>query len=283
MNKDITLDVTIPATLLPFLLDNLRKMSRDNVKSLLRNKQVTVNGQPVTQFNHELHPADKITITGERIADGILLRNMKIIFEDEHIIVIDKNAGLLSMASDNEKYLTAYNILSNYVKLQRPSNKIFIVHRLDRDTSGLMMFARSEKVQSKLQRDWQNNVTARTYIECEGEVTEPGHHQVLLKAGVDDHSSQNPRQGLAITLFTTPKRKSYSLLSVTLKTGKKNQIRLHMQEMGHSIAGDKKYGAAGNPIGRLGLHASVLAFIHPVTGKELRFESKIPAKFRRLV
>lgn len=289
MNNDIPLEVKENTTLLPFLIGNLRKMSRDNVKSLLRNKQVTVNGQPVTQFNHELHPADKIVITGERLADGILLRNMKIVYEDEHIIVIDKNAGLLSMASDNEKYLTAYNILSNYVKLQKPSNKIFIVHRLDRDTSGLMMFARSEKVQSRLQKDWQNMVTARTYTALvEGEVTEP---EGTVKSFIFEskalvmHSSQNPSKGdLAITMFKTLKtNKDYSLLSVTLKTGKKNQIRLHMQEMGHSIAGDKKYGATGNPIGRLGLHASVLAFIHPVTGKELRFESRVPAKFRRLV
>jgi len=289
MNHDIPLEVKENTTLLPFLIDNLRKMSRDNVKSLLRNKQVTVNGQPVTQFNHELRPSDKIVITGERLADGILLRNMKIVYEDEHIIVIDKNAGLLSMASDNEKYLTAYNILSNYVKLQKPSNKIFIVHRLDRDTSGLMMFARSEKVQSRLQKDWQNMVTARTYTALvEGEVTEP---EGTIKSFIFEskalvmHSSQNPAKGdLAITLFKTLKtNKDYSLLSVTLKTGKKNQIRLHFQEMGHSIAGDKKYGATGNPIGRLGLHASVLAFIHPVTGKELRFESKVPAKFRRLV
>ena len=289
MNTDIPLEVKEATTLMPFLIDNLRKMSRDNVKSLLRNKQVTVNGKPVTQFNHELHPSDKIIITGERLADGILIRNMKIVYEDEHIIVIDKNAGLLSMASDNEKYLTAYNILSNYVKLQKPSNKIFIVHRLDRDTSGLMMFARSEKVQSRLQKDWQNMVTARTYTALvEGEVTEP---EGTIKSFIFEskalvmHSSQNPAKGdLAITLFKTLKsNKDYSLLSVTLKTGKKNQIRLHMQEMGHSIAGDKKYGATGNPIGRLGLHASVLAFIHPVTGKELRFESKVPAKFRRLV
>jgi len=289
MIKDITLEVTAPSTLLPFLIENLKKMSRDNVKSLLRNKQVTVNDQPVTQFNHELHPKDKIGIIGEKLTDNILLRNMKIVFEDEHIIVIDKNAGLLSMASDNEKYLTAYNILSNYVKLQRPTNKIFIVHRLDRDTSGLMMFARSEKVQSKLQRDWQNNVTARMYTALvEGEVTEPEgtiKSYIFESKALMMHSSQNPAKGdLAITLFTTLKsNKDYSLLSVTLKTGKKNQIRLHMQEMGHSIAGDKKYGATGNPIGRLGLHASVLAFIHPVTGKELRFESKVPAKFRRLV
>jgi 23S rRNA pseudouridine1911/1915/1917 synthase len=214
---------------------------------------------------------------------------MRLVYEDEHIIVIDKNAGLLSMASDNEKYLTAYNILSNYVKSQKPSNRIFIVHRLDRDTSGLMMFARSEKVQSLLQRDWKRNITDRTYVALvEGEVTEPEgeiRSYIYESRALVMHSTKNPEKGeLAITRFRLLKSsRDFSLLEVTLETGKKNQIRLHMQEKGHSIAGDKKYGASSSPIGRLGLHASVLAFIHPVTGKKMRFESRIPAKFRRMV
>jgi 23S rRNA pseudouridine1911/1915/1917 synthase len=289
MNKDITLTVSDATTLMPFLLGSLKNKSRDNIKSLLRNKQVLVNGEPVTQFNHELQPGDQVNVRGERQADGIVARNMRIVFEDEHIIVIDKNAGLLSMASDNEKYLTAYNILSSYVKQQNPSNRIFIVHRLDRDTSGLMMFARSEKIQSLLQRDWKHNVTARTYVALvEGEVAEP---EGVVKSYIFEskalvmHTTRNSEKGdLAITRFRKLKsNKEFSLLEVTLETGKKNQIRLHMQELGHSIAGDKKYGASTSPIGRLGLHASVLAFIHPVTGKEMRFESKVPAKFRRLV
>lgn len=289
MKSDTSLTVSEPTTLMPFLLGSLKNKSRDNIKSLLRNKQVLVNGDPVTQFNHELKTGDQVGVRGERQADGIVARNMRIVFEDEHIIVIDKNAGLLSMASDNEKYLTAYNILSNYVKQQKPSNRIFIVHRLDRDTSGLMMFARSEKVQSLLQRDWKHNVTARTYMALvEGEVAEP---EGVIKSYIYEskalimHSTRNPEKGdLAITRFRKVKgNKDYSLLEVMLETGKKNQIRLHMQELGHSIAGDKKYGATTSPIGRLGLHASVLAFIHPVTGKEMRFESKVPAKFRRLV
>ncbi len=289
MKSDTSHTVSEATTLMPFLLGSLKNKSRDNIKSLLRNKQVLVNGDPVTQFNHELNPGDQVGVRGERQADGIVARNMRIVFEDEHIIVIDKNAGLLSMASDNEKYLTAYNILSNYVKQQKPSNRIFIVHRLDRDTSGLMMFARSEKVQSLLQRDWKHNVTARTYMALvEGEVAEP---EGVIKSYIYEskalimHSTRNPDKGdLAITRFRKVKgNKDYSLLEVMLETGKKNQIRLHMQELGHSIAGDKKYGATSSPIGRLGLHASVLAFIHPVTGKEMRFESKVPAKFRRLV
>ncbi|NLE36033.1 MAG: RluA family pseudouridine synthase [Bacteroidales bacterium] len=289
MIKEISLTITEPAILMPFLLSSLTNKSRDNVKSLLRNRQVMVNGEPVTQFNHELQPGDTIVISPVRHTGGLMARNMRLVYEDEHLIVIDKNAGLLSMASDNEKYLTAYNILSTYVKSQKPSNKIFIVHRLDRDTSGLMVFARSEKVQSLLQRDWKRNVTARTYVALvEGEVTEP---EGVIKSYVYEskalvmHSTRDPKRGdLAVTRFSLIKSgKEYSLLEITLDTGKKNQIRLHMQEMGHSIAGDKKYGATSSPIGRLGLHASLLAFIHPVTGREMRFESGVPAKFRRMV
>lgn len=289
MTNDTTFEITGQTTLLPFLISSLKNKSRDNIKSLLRNRQVNVNGEPVTQFNHELKPGDTVSISAVRHTDGLMARNMRLVYEDEHLIVIDKNAGILSMASDNEKYLTAYNILSTYVKSQKPSNRIFIVHRLDRDTSGLMVFARNEKVQSMLQRDWKHNVTARTYVALvEGEVTEP---EGVIKSYIYEskalvmHSTRNPGKGdLAITRFRRLKSaRDYSLLEVTLETGKKNQIRLHMQETGHSIAGDKKYGAATSPIGRLGLHASVLAFIHPVTGKELRFESKVPAKFRRMV
>ena len=289
MIKDTSLVVTEKTTLMPFMISTLPQKSRDNIKSLLRNRQVLVNGEPVSQFNHELQPGDTVVISTARHTGGLMARNMRLVYEDEHLIVIDKNAGLLSMASDNEKYLTAYNILSTYVKSQKPSNRIFIVHRLDRDTSGLMMFARSEKVQSLLQRDWKRNVTARTYVALvEGVVTEP---EGVIKSYIYEskalvmHSTPDPKRGdLAVTRFRLMKSGSeYSLLEITLETGKKNQIRLHMQEMGHSIAGDRKYGALSSPIGRLGLHASVLAFIHPVTGREMRFESRVPAKFRRLV
>lgn len=289
MIKESSLEVKEPATLMPFLLSSLANKSRDNVKSLLRNRQVLVNGEPVTHFNHELKPGDAVVVSAARHTGGLMARNMRLVYEDDQLIVIDKNAGLLSMASDNEKYLTAYNILSTYVKNQKPSNRIFIVHRLDRDTSGLMIFARSEKVQSTLQRDWKHNVTARTYVALvEGEVKEP---EGVIKSYIYEskslmmHSTPDPKKGdLAITRFRLLRSgKEYSLLEVTLETGKKNQIRLHMQEIGHSIAGDKKYGALTTPIGRLGLHASVLAFIHPVTRKEMRFESKSPAKFRRMV
>jgi len=286
--EESAFEVNEEIILMQFLLQNLKHKSRDNVKSLLRNKKVFVNGKPVTQFNHPLHPGNQVIIKWDATYEGTINRNLSILYEDDHIIVIEKHAGLLSIATDREKEHTAYSILSTHVKLENPASRIFVVHRLDRDTSGVMMFAKSENVQSILQKDWKTNVRERTYIalvegkveQAEGKVSSYIYESKALVM----HSTQDPEKGdLAVTRFRTIKSNSdYSLLEVHLETGKKNQIRLHMQQVGHSIAGDKKYGATGNPIGRLGLHASVLAFTHPVTGKPMRFESKVPAKFRRL-
>jgi len=287
--KDTLLEVQEPEILMQFLLLQLKQKSRDNIKSLLKNKQVIVNGESISQFNHPLKPGDKVTVRWEKTADGNISNNLQIIYEDEHLIVIEKHAGLLSIATESGIFATAYSILSSYVKQQKPTNKIFIVHRLDRDTSGVMMFARSENVQRLLQKNWKENVKQRTYaVIVEGKVED---QEGTLKSYIYEskslmmHSTQDPDKGeMAITHFRTIKTNNkYSLLEANLDTGKKNQIRLHMQDMGHSVVGDKKYGAKGNPIGRLGLHASLLEFIHPITGKVLRFESKIPAKFRLLV
>jgi 23S rRNA pseudouridine1911/1915/1917 synthase len=289
MHKDdTTFDVKEDTILMPFLIQSLKNKSRDNVKSLLRNKKILVNGRSITQYNHPLNPGDQVAIKRDTATDGTINRRLSIIYEDDYIIVIDKHAGLLSIATDKEKDHTAYSILSTHVKLQNPSARIFIVHRLDRDTSGVMMFAKSEKVQSILQKDWRDSIRERTYIAVvEGEVAvQDGKVSSYIyesKALVMHSTGDREKGELAVTRFRTIKsNKNYSLLEVYLETGKKNQIRIHMQELGHSIVGDKKYGATGNPIGRLGLHASVLAFIHPVTLQEMRFDSKMPAKFRRL-
>lgn len=186
------------------------------------------------------------------------------------------------------KSLTAYNILSTFVKSQNPSNRIFIVHRLDRDTSGLMMFARSEKVQSLLQRDWKRNVTSRTYVALvEGEVTEP---EGVIKSYIYEskalvmHSTNNPEKGeLAITRFRRLKSgKDYSLLEVTLETGKRTRSGFICRKSDTVLPATESTVPPQVPSEGWGSHASVLAFIHPVTGKEMRFESKIPAKFRRM-
>lgn len=283
------LEVKEPAELMQFLLTSMRRKNRDNVKSLLRNKLVLVNGRNISQFNHKLNPGDIVIIRTDAAVAQAPSRNLNIVFEDEHIIVIDKHAGLLSMSSETESYATAYSILSSYVKKKNPAAKIFIVHRLDRDTSGLMVFARSEKIQSLLQREWKENVTERKYTALvEGKVEQKEgtiRSYIYESKALVMHTTSDPGKGeLAITHYKTLKaNEEYSLVEVTLETGKKNQIRLHMKDMGHSIVGDRKYGASGNPIGRLGLHAGTLEFIHPVTREKMSFKSGIPAKFRRLI
>ena len=282
--KETVLVTRENTNLLPFLLQNLKGKNRNNIKSLLRYKQVWVDGKAVSKFNYALQPGQHVIIKQERSQKEILDRYFQIVFEDEHLVVIDKKAGLLSISAGHE-HTTAYSLLSAYLKEKNPLNKIFIVHRLDRDTSGLMIFAKSEAVQGILQRSWQSSIRERTYIALVEGIVEK--QDGIIRSYLNEnkafvvHSSQDPAKGdLAITHFKTMKRgKDYSLLEVNLETGKKNQIRVHMQDIGHSVSGDKKYGAKGNPLNRLGLHASVLAFLHPVTGQPLRFESQIPAKF----
>ncbi|MBM3421408.1 MAG: RluA family pseudouridine synthase, partial [Bacteroidetes bacterium] len=272
-----------------FLIDNLKHKSRDNIKSLLRNKQVWVNGQFITRFNHQLNSGDNVVIKWSPSSYGSLSRSLRIVYQDDHLIVVDKFHGLLSIATEGEKQATAYSILSSFIKQQNRAAKIFVVHRLDRDTSGLMMFAKSEEVQTLLQSGWKESIVERTYMAVvEGQVEEPEgtiQSYIYESKALMMHTTKNPEKGdLAITHYRTIKSKpAYSLLEIKLETGRKNQIRLHLQEIGHSIAGDRKYGATGNPIARLALHASVLAFIHPVTREKMRFESPLPTKFRRLI
>jgi 23S rRNA pseudouridine1911/1915/1917 synthase len=287
--EDTRLEVSTPAELMKFLTENLRDKSRDNIKSLLRKKQVWINGRQVSQFNHLLNAGDNVVIRWSPASHGQLSRNLRVLYQDDYLIVVDKFHGLLSVAAENDGSETAYSILSSFVKQQDPSSRIFVVHRLDRDTSGVMMFAKSEEIQSQLQRKWKNNILERTYMAVvEGKVEEPEgtiRSYIYESKAMMMHTTKNPEKGdLAITHYRVIKSNPcHSLLEIRLETGRKNQIRLHMQEMGHSIAGDKKYGASGNPIGRLALHASVLAFIHPVTGKEMRFVSNIPTRFRRVI
>jgi len=274
--------------LMKFLLAQLPDKNRNNIKSLLKHKQVLVDDKMISQFNHMLKPGQKVMFVSDRIATAKQFRGISIVFEDQYLIVIDKHAGMLSVAKDNEQNETAYSILSRHVKTFNPNNKIFVVHRLDRDTSGLMMFAKSQQIQKLLQEDWNNDIKERTYVALtEGQVEkEEGAITSYLyeSKALIMYSSQNPEKGEeAITHYRVIRRNTqYSLLIVNLETGKKNQIRVHMQDIGHSIVGDKKYGSTSNPIGRLGLHACLLAFKHPVTQEPLRFETKIPGKFLQL-
>ena len=289
--KGAVFTVSENAGLMEFLMAQMPGKSRTKIKLLLSRKQVLVDGEPISQFNHPLTPRQKVEISKgsqESYKSIKQSRELSIVFEDAELIVIDKPAGLLSIGTDREKRATAYSLLSNYVKEKSPDNKVFVVHRLDRETSGLMMFAKSQEIKFHLQELWANTVIERSYIAVV-EVYVEKEEDVISSYLVEGktfkmHSSQNPKSGKkAITNYKTLQRKrGFSLLKVNLETGRKNQIRVHMQDIGHSVVGDKKYGATTTPLKRLGLHAQQLSFGHPISGKKLFFESKTPEVFLKL-
>lgn len=224
-------------------------------------------------------------ITESRFSDKDM-KGIKVVYEDEYLIAVEKASGILSIATDKEREKTAYNIVKNYVKSRNPLEKLFIVHRLDRETSGVMIFAKTEEMQQILQTNWQKMVLERTYVAVvEGKVEKNSDTIIsYLKenSAFVTFSSDKEIEGSkkAVTHYTVLKRsKGFSLVEANIETGRKNQIRVHMQSLGHSVVGDKKYGATTNPLGRLGLHAKSIIFKHPKTGKVLSFQTGIPAKF----
>jgi len=288
-NTNASFEVGKPDELMKFLIDKLPGKNRNNIKSLLSGKQVFVDGKVVKQFNHPLAPGQQVNIRWSRIAPEKKFRGINIVYEDKDIIVVDKHAGLLSIPTDHEKSKTAFNMAALYLESKAQDNKLYAVQRLDRDVSGLMVFARSEKTQHKLQSNWNNIISKMVYLavvegvpeKMEGTVTSylKENKSLLVRSG------QNPKEGAkAITHYQVIKfGKSYSLLKITLETSRKHQLRVQMSDMGHPVVGDKKYGAATSPIGRLGLHAWGLAFKHPVNNESLQFETPIPRKFLRLI
>jgi 23S rRNA pseudouridine1911/1915/1917 synthase len=286
--KQTFLTVSEPTGLMDFLLNRMPDKSRHTIKSLLAHHQVSVDFNITTQFNHPLKSGQQVMVTWSKVQQGSKHKGLTVVFEDPFVIIIEKRPGLLSIATDKEKEQTAYRMLSDEAKKSNPRSRIFVVHRLDREASGLMMFAKSKKIQQIMQNAWQENVLERSYIVVvEGQVAEEqGTIISWLKENKARimYSSSMPNDGQkAVTRYQVLKKNhTYSLLNISLETGRKNQIRVHMKDMGHCIVGDKKYGATLNPINRLGLHARVLAFRHPVTGKEMRFETPVPKIFLRL-
>lgn len=275
-------------TLLSLLISNLPQKSRKLLKVVLKDKQVRVDGEPITQFDHIVTPGKTVEVQWQREVRDKELSRLDIIHIDEDIIVVDKPAGLLTIATDKEKRKTAYSILSNFVKNENPDNKIFIIHRIDRETSGLLMFARSEKVKQKIQTTWNNTIGQRTYVALvEGEVNPADgtiSNFLTESKAFTVYSSRNEKHGRkAVTHYKKVKSgNDFSLLHLNLETGRKHQIRVHMQDIGHPIVGDKKYGSTVTSPGRMCLHAMVLAFTHPTTREELRFETNVPGKFMGL-
>ena len=270
--------------LLEFLFLTLKDQSRNSVKSLLSNHKVTVDGAPITQFNFKLYPGDTVIISKTPIHKKTR-SNLPIIFENDEMIVINKPSGLLSIASDKEKGSTAYRMLTEYVQQKDKHNRIFVVHRLDEDTSGVLMVSKSAKLQEALQDKWNELVTKRGYYAIvEGKMKEKsGTIKSYLKKNSQNmmYSSKKPGDGqFAVTHYKVlQETEQYSLLDVNIDSGRKNQIRVHLGDLGHHVIGDDKYGNPSNPIKRLGLHAYELDLKHPFTGKMLKFTAPIPKEF----
>ncbi|WP_348671628.1 RluA family pseudouridine synthase [Duncaniella muris] len=284
-----TYQVAEEDALLEFLIGAMPQRKRTAIKNLLSHNQIAVNGIPTTQFDMALKAGDEVKANLTREFRVFYNRRLKLVYEDDDIIVVNKGYGLLSMGTDKIKEGTAYSILREYLKWQDPRNKLFIVHRLDRDTSGLMVFAKNQEAKDKLQHNWNNMVIARKYLAVvEGRPeSEEGEVRSYLaeNSRFEVYSTDKPEEGqLAVTRYRTLRsRNGYSLMEVSLDTGRKNQIRVHMKDLGHPIAGDRRYGAKSSPIHRMALHAQTLRFIHPMTRKDMNFSTPVPASFARMV
>ena len=270
-------------TLLPFLLSHQKGKSRNNIKALLTRGQVLVDGQAVTRHDHPLVPGQTVSLR-PRLQGGDL--PFPLLYEDADLLAIDKPAGLLSTANEREQERTAFRAVSDWLR-DRGEGRAFLVHRLDRDTSGVLLFAKSEAVQQRFQNEWNTLIRRRGYrAVVEGAPPEPaGTIRTQLREN-RIHRVYSVRSGgkTAVTHYQVERLGAdYALLAVAIDTGRKNQIRVHFSELGCPVAGDKVYGAATYPLGRLCLHAHELSFAHPVTGAELLLRSETPRGFSRLV
>ena len=286
--KITRLKVSESIQLMPFLIAKMGGMSRSSVKSLLAHRQVSVNDKVITQFDFELKPNDSVTVNSTRGNVELSHPKLKMIFEDNDLIVVEKKEGLLSVTTGKEFETTAFSVLKNYVKRSSTQNRIYVVHRLDRETSGVLVFAKHREAQLILQENWHEIVTKRVYVAVvEGKVEKENDKIVTWlkenEKSLKIHSSDTDNGGqMAVTKYSRIKcNDDFSLLEIELETGRKNQIRVHMQDIGHPVVGDKKYGSTKS-IGRLALHARVLEFYHPMTSEPLHFETPIPKEFLKL-
>jgi 23S rRNA pseudouridine1911/1915/1917 synthase len=288
MHKPRTVDQ--PAELLPFLFASWPSTKKKQVRTWLKHQAVLVNGRVVTQFNHPLKPGDVVVIRSDRYAapDTVIAAGIKVHFEDATLIVIDKPPDLLTIASEAEQEKTAYFQLTDYLRTaSRARERVWIVHRLDRETSGLMVFTKTPEAKSILQTGW-DEVEKRYQAVVEGSLpNDKGTFESWLNETNPFKVFSVPRSTTtrhAVTHYRVLKRnRGRTLVELTLQTGRRHQIRVHLADAGCPVVGDTKYGAKTNPAKRLGLHAWALRFPHPVTHQGLHFESPLPAELARLV
>ncbi|MBR6086615.1 MAG: RluA family pseudouridine synthase [Prevotella sp.] len=283
--KKYTVDREVP--LLEYLLATL-PMSRNKVKDTLQGRGIKVNGKTVTQYDYPLTPGTVVEVSNSKRNDTFKSKYVNLVYEDQYLVVIEKKPGILSMAAGHSS-LNVKTVLDDYFKKTRQKCRAHVVHRLDRDTSGLMIYAKDMETEQILEHEWHDIVYDRRYVAlCSGEMEEDsGTIANWLKdnkAYVTYSSPVDNGGKYAVThFFVLDRSVDYSLVEFKLETGRKNQIRVHSADMGHPVCGDIKYGNGDSPLHRLCLHAYVLCFYHPVTHKPMEFSTPIPPQFRAVI
>lgn len=278
------------AGLMAFITEKMPQAKRNDIKKWLRYGHLMINGSVKTAFDSPVEPGSEVALNITRPFPVFHHPRIELVYEDDDVLVINKGYGMLSVATNSKKKEeNAYEIMRSYVKTVDPRNKLWVVHRLDRHTTGLMMFAKSERANEVLRHNWNNIILQRLYVAVlEGYLEQDkGYVKSYLTENSQYvvYSTDVPGEGrLAVTNYKVIARNNgYTLAHFSLDTGRKNQIRVHASDLGHPIAGDRKYGAKQSPINRLALHAQTLRFAHPVTKKDMNFETPVPNEFYRLV
>ncbi len=278
-----------PAELLAFLMQQRAGISRNKAKSLLSNRVVLVDDRITTRHDFLLRPGMTVKVSKAKHQRAFHNPLLRLVYEDPYLLVVEKKEGLLSVSTEHQKERTALHILNDYVKRSRRDSLVRVVHRLDRETSGLMMYAKDPRTQETLRENWHDIVTDRRYVAVVEGCMERDYGTVeswltdrkafVTSSPVDDGTGR-----YAVTHYHTIRRANgFSLMELELETGRRNQIRVHMADLGHPIAGDDHYGSRFNPLKRLALHAFKLCFYHPVTGEPMAFETPYPDLFKKLV
>lgn len=283
---NLVITVKENAPLLEYLINNVSE-SRSKLKATLQGRGIAVNGRMVTQFDYQLKAGDKIIISRHKKQNQFKSRYVKIVYEDRWLVVVEKNIGILSMAAGHSS-LNVKSVLDDYFLKSRQKCRAHVVHRLDRDTSGLMVYAKDIETEQILEHNWHQIVYDRRYVAVVSGEMEQDNGTIANwlkdnKAYIT-YSSQTDNGGkYAVTHFQVLNRTTeHSLVEYKLETGRKNQIRVHSADMGHPVCGDVKYGNGDDPLHRLCLHAYMLCFTHPVTGEPMKFSTPIPTAFRSL-
>lgn len=285
-SKQLVVASGTEAPLLEYLLNNVKE-SRNKIKATLQGRGIKVNGKVVTQFDLALNPGDKVSISRHKSSNTFKSQYAKVVYEDRWIVVVEKNIGILSMAAGHSS-LNLKTLLDDYFHKSRQKCRAHVVHRLDRDTSGLMIYAKDIDTEQILEHNWHQIVYDRRYVAVVSGEMENDNGTIAnwlkdSKAYITYSSPVDNGGKYAVTHYHVLNRTTeHSLVEYRLETGRKNQIRVHSADMGHPVCGDVKYGNGDDPIHRLCLHAYMLCFTHPVTGERMEFATPIPTSFRSL-